>query len=348
VKIWLAIPVILALPAFAQESPAPAQTEAAGGASAIETGAAADSQPALPEDPNAPLSAEDEPINWVDTSHAYATNQAQALTEWMDAFFGDPEYDAESAESLLRLEFINEWDQDDGTDLNVRLRGKVQLPSVSRRLNLVFAGEDGEAATSEEREDEDLIGLQYKLRDSTLSRFDMTLNYSSSSIVRPGVRYRHEGTYSDEMSYRFIQRLQWDADEGFFTTANYDINQKLNEDNILRWANRVRWGEETNGAEWRTRLALRQRKNPDSRRPVALSYFGSINGDTQPDRLVKNYRLGVLWRRKVYREFLFFEVEPAYNYRRRNLDEDREGAWSIELRMEIALHRDLRRVRESD
>ncbi len=56
----------------------------------------------------------------------------------------------------------------------------------------------------------------------------------------------------------------------------------------------------------------------------------------------------MLWRRKVYREFLFFEVEPAYNYRRRNLDEDREGAWSIVLRMEIALQRDLRRVRESD
>ncbi len=140
------------------------------------------SQPALPEDPNAPLAAEDDPINWVDTSHAYATNQAQALTEWMDAFFGDPEYDAESGRVTAAPGVVNEWDQDDGNDLNVRLRGKVQLPSISRRLNLVFAGEDGEAATSEEREDEDLIGLQYKVRDSTLSRFDMTLNYSSSSM----------------------------------------------------------------------------------------------------------------------------------------------------------------------
>jgi hypothetical protein len=24
------------------------------------------------------------PINWVDSSHAYATDSAQALTEWMD------------------------------------------------------------------------------------------------------------------------------------------------------------------------------------------------------------------------------------------------------------------------
>lgn len=287
---------------------------------------------------------EEVPINWVDESHAYATNQAQALTEWMDAFFGDPEYDAEQAESLLRLEFINEWDEEDGNDFGVRLRGKVQLPRVSRRLNLVFSGDDSEAATEEERREEDSVGLQYKVREGTRSRFDMTLNYSSGS-VRPGVRYRSEGPYSDKTTFRYVQRLQWDSDEEFFTTANYDINHSLDEDNILRWANRVRWGEETNGVEWRTRIALRQRKNPEARRPIALSYFASINGESQPDVLTKNYRLGVLWRRQVYRDFLFAEIEPAYNYRRRNLDVDREGAWSIVLRLEIALQRDLRRVR---
>ena len=95
------------------------------------------------EDPN------DIPVNWVDESHAYATNQAQALTEWMDAFFGDPEYDAEQAESLLRLELANEWDEEDGNDFSVRLRGKVQLPKISRRLNLVFAGEERTRALNE-------------------------------------------------------------------------------------------------------------------------------------------------------------------------------------------------------
>ena len=68
----------------------------------------------------------DPDITWVDSSHAYATNQAQALVEWMDAFFGDQTYNLEQAESYLRLEFIEDWDQDDGNKFKVRLRGKVQ------------------------------------------------------------------------------------------------------------------------------------------------------------------------------------------------------------------------------
>ena len=55
-----------------------------------------------------------EDINWVDDSHAYVTDQAQALTEWLDEFFGDPDYDLENAESLRRLELSAAWESDAG------------------------------------------------------------------------------------------------------------------------------------------------------------------------------------------------------------------------------------------
>jgi hypothetical protein len=58
---------------------------------------------------------------------------------------------------------------------------------------------------------------------------------------------------------------------------------------------------------------------------------------------VKNYRVGVLFRRQVYRRYLFMEVEPAYNYRKENEDAKRQFAWSIALRLQIALERDLTR-----
>ena len=82
-------------------------------------------------------------------------------------------------------------------------------------------------------------------------------------------------------------------------------------------------------------------------RPHWGNYFGAIRGVTRPDSFVKNYRLGLTWRRQVYRDFLFMELEPAINYRRRNLDEDREIVWGFVVRLEIALERDLRRVRRS-
>ncbi len=298
----------------------------------------AEQEAAGPNDPNEP------PITWVDTSHTAITNQAQALTEWMDAFFGDPNYNLEQAESFLRLEFIQQWDEEDGSDFNLRLRGKVQLPQISKRLNLVFQDDDEEdGLTEEERQQEDQVGLQYKLREKSRSRVDVTLGWSSDG-PRPGVRYRYEDSLNDRTSYRYLQRLQHDSGDGFYTTGRFDINHILDENKILRWGNRGLWGEETEGVEWRTALSLRQRHKLDTKRPVAINYFTSINGVTRPDSFVKNYRLGLLWRRQIYRDYLFFEVEPAYNYRRRTLEEEREPAWSVVLRLEVALERDLRRV----
>ena len=96
-------------------------------------------QAAAPEEPVEP-SEED----WVDSTHSYATEQAQALTQWMDEYFGEPNYELEAAESFLRLDFVTDWDQEDGNNNRVRLRGKIQVPRISKRLNIVFSDEGGD------------------------------------------------------------------------------------------------------------------------------------------------------------------------------------------------------------
>ena len=52
----------------------------------------------------APDELEEYSYNWVDSGHAYATDRAQELTQWMDSFFRSPNYQFEQAESQLRLQ----------------------------------------------------------------------------------------------------------------------------------------------------------------------------------------------------------------------------------------------------
>ncbi len=306
--------------------------------------AVAIAQTEIRPDPVDPEVKSEPPINWVDTSHAYATDNAQALTEWLDEFFGDPVYDAERAESYLRLELIDDWDREDGNDFKVRLRGQMQLPKISHKAHLIFSGEESEGLEEDERKEQDSIGLQYKVREGKRARIDMTMSYASSHL-KPGIRYRNEGAFSDLYSYRLTQRVQYQHEKQFFSTTLADLNRAISQDSVLRWSNRLLYGEETDGVEWRTRLSLSQRFGKDGKRPLALRYFGVVSGVTRPDSLVKNYKLGVLMRRQMYRDFLFVELEPAYNLRRREIEDKREGQWSLILRLEIALERDLRRVK---
>ena len=299
-------------------------------------------------EPGEPVGTEEPEINWVDTSHEYATNQAQALTRWMDDFFGDPEYNLEQAESWLRVEFEDDWDQEDGHDFGVRLRGKVHLPKTSRRVALVFNGEESELDDREDRDLDDQVGLQLNVSEGKRNRWDATLSVGSGHL-KPGIKFRSEGPLNEQTSYRYVQRAQYEDGEGFFTIPNLDINHILDENRIVRWNNRLLWGERTEGVEWRTRLSMRHRfEDRRLKYPLAMNYFFSVSGVTRPESFVKNYRLGFLWRRRIYRDFLFMELEPAYNWRRRLYEDEREGVWSMAVRFEIALEQNLKRSRRRE
>ena len=285
--------------------------------------------------------AEDAPINWVDTTHAYATDRAQALTEWMDNFFGDPNYDLEKAESLLRVVWRNEFDQSDGYNTKVRLRGKLQLPKISKRLNLFFGGEDGDDLSNDERKSEDRAGLLYTIDQRKRSRVDLTLGFSSEGF-KPGVRYRNQGPLYEDSSYRFTQQVEYRDNKGYFTTGELNFDKALTRADLLRFSNEAVYGEKTEGTEWQSALILYQRRSLHKKDPRVFAWFGSINGVTDP-AYVKNYRLGVLFRRQLYRPYLFVELQPSYNFRKHRDDDERREAWSLELNFEVALERDLRR-----
>jgi hypothetical protein len=296
-----------------------------------------------PEGGPQPATEEDPPITWVDTSHAYATDQAQALTQWMDDFFGNPEYNLDQAESFLRLITEYEWDQSDGNDFGVKLRGKVQLPKISSRLDLVFSGEDDEENLDrDEQQTEDTVGLRFNVREGRRSRFDATLGFASGHL-RPGLRYRLEDNFGQASYYRFTQRLQYENGEDLYATTQLELNRALSENSLVRWANRGIWGQETEGVEWRSNASVRHRLGADTQNPLVLSYFAAAVGVTDPEYLVKNYKFGVKMRRRVYRDFLFLELEPAINFRRRSPEVERETALSMMVRLEILLQRDLRR-----
>jgi hypothetical protein len=218
------------------------------------------------------------------------------------------------------------------------------VPRISKRLNLVFSDDEGDEvqSTLDERDRSNGFGLLYRVSEGDHSRFDLTMGINWNR-VRPGVRYRYQDALSDVSTYRFTQRLQYDNQNGAFATSQLELNRVLGPNTLLRLNNRAVYGEETNGTEWLSRLSLFQRhKTVNRRRQLGISYFGAVNGFTDPD-YVKNYQLGVLFRRQVYRNYLFLEVEPAYNYRKENEDAKRQFGWSIALRLQVALERDLTR-----
>lgn len=280
--------------------------------------------------------------HWVDASHKYATNRAQALAQWMDDFFGAPVRDAERADTFVRAIFLDDWDERDGHDVKVRLRGQVSLPKISERVDLVFSGEESEQTlTEEERAQENDVGVRFNFRNSRRTRLDATLSVRSGPAMLPGVRLRYQQPISENSWARFTQRLQYHTEDGYRSLSNFDVNRILDDKSLLRWNGRVRYREDKDFWDYNTGITYRRWLDDHEKFPSAIEYFVAVSGRDQPQNFETNYRLGFLYRKQFFRQFLFYEIEPSYNWRRDLYEDKREGVLGVVLRLEVMLDRDL-------
>lgn len=85
-----------------------------------------------------PISSED---TWVDSQHQRIEDQVDASVKTIDAWFKTDETNHDHADGTLRIYLDNTWNEYKGIETNVRVRGQVNLPNLSERINLVF-GDD--------------------------------------------------------------------------------------------------------------------------------------------------------------------------------------------------------------
>ena len=277
---------------------------------------------------------------WVDSSHRFATDRTMALTRWVDSFFGDMDGDAEIAESRLRLKITADWDERLGTETRVSVGGKVNLPRLADRVDLVFRGDDPDELGPGDEDDpsQSQVGLQVMLDESASGnhRTDFTVGLSGAG-PKPGVKYRYKTLWGPNTSFRFSQRAQYDFDDGGFATTKLDIDYALSRRSLIRTQNRVLYGENSDGAEWSSNIGVVRQWAVENGFERAAYLYAGIRGHTEPDSYIENYQVGLRLRAQAIREFLFFELEPTLNQRIDAPNLPRETAWAVEARVEFLL-----------
>lgn len=305
----------------------------------------AEPQQELPVEGSAPATGPN--ATWLDRSHEYASRSSDRLANWIDHFFGASRTDQESAYSKLRLSFENDWEEGEAGDTNVRLRGKVHLPRIDKRLSLIFSDEEAEGVRVDPavdsvtgKKENAKVGLQYNVQDEERSRLDFNLGVRSSLKAKANLRYRYEIPVGKQYLHRFTQTAFYIDGEGFGVRSRYEVDRSLDDHRLLRWANNIKFSEDTEGLEWATRLSLGDRIGEKS----AVSYFVWTGGETRPHTLTTSYGLGVRYRRSFYRPWLFYELEPAYAWKRELPESSREGTVLFTATLEIQLEQLARRV----
>lgn len=287
-------------------------------------------------DPDSPL-VEKKKNSLVDSSHRFVTNRFDGIARWFDNFFGDEQSERESAHSIVRLAYRQTFFEGGEQADKLRLRGKVRLPELSRRVNLIFSDDEEEfrqQAGSNNRafadEESQSIALQLDVRRESDFKLDHRIGLRSGGELRIGSRARYLKVFAERWKAGISEELYWQDTKGFGSRTITDIDYVHDPDRLTRWRTYYDYGEKTRGVEWHTRLSFSQALGDDR----AISYYLRTFGVTRPEYLTRAYGPGLVYRQNFWKSWLFWEVEPQYSWVRGEIDDSREGVASITLRLE--------------
>ena len=111
-----------------------------------------------------PVEQEGDKKNVVDRQKEAVDNRIQRASQWVDAFFSDPNFEAESANTLFRIRPELYYRKEQGAKPKIKIRVKFQLPGLSRNASLVIGSDDtGDSFndTVDDSTQETVVGLQF-------------------------------------------------------------------------------------------------------------------------------------------------------------------------------------------
>lgn len=295
-------------------------------------------------------------INTVDRYHEAASSYVVGLGEGMDGWLDkklqspnapSPDYrtpllydaehlaHAEGSQIILSPTFTRSETR--GTVLGLRTRGRLALPRVSDRLDLVF---------DSDRDDKDLTpdvmnandtginsgadaqaSLRYVLskRMRLKPSLEAGLKFKPAPVPKLGLRLRLEHG-EPSFTSRLTQKFYWESDDGFGERTTFDFEHGEKNNYLHRLSTAVLWAESSDGVQIGQTLQLYKFLSKRRAAGIKMGWHGPL----EPHAYVEEYSAHLYWRQRMHRNWLYLSAEPG-------LDWPKENGFKTSLFVQVAI-----------
>jgi len=277
----------------------------------------------------------DNPASGLDRHKETVDTRIQNASQWVDSFFADPNYEAETANTMVRIRPEFYYRKEQGAKGKLKVGIKLQLPNLGKRTSLVIGNEDaieGYDDTSDDSDDEPIVGLQFfgRSTDRWHSSLSAGVKFNEfAGFIGPRVRYLTP--WGNNKSISFTQAVRYQTNGYWNTISRLDFNFILGDRFYFRQTFDGRWrGERSEDEGFRTRISsiLTQRLKSTA----GLQYDFSTIFHTRPDTHVDRYVLSLRYRKRTSRDWLYYEFVPLIAF---DHDYDYKFNPGIRLRVEF-------------
>lgn len=284
------------------------------------------------EDPPDPIPAETgtpepDPL-MMDAAHSRISESLLSSAEWLDAFFDDERFESEDNDSRLKLSFESSAINGEGINFDANTHLRIALPELENRLTFEISGdtedEIGDARPIGDDLDEPIddesdsggftAGFRYLL--AAKEQYNIQIKTGArirafEPVVYIGPRYRQTWDL-ENWTLRFTQRLRWYSDDGWETRSRLDLERPVFDDYFFRTTTEIKWYEIENGLFYDLDFSLSHAIDGRS----AIDFEWNNRFKTRPHDQLSTTVLRLRYRRRVWRDWLSFEVAPQIAYPR--------------------------------
>lgn len=273
--------------------------------------------------------------SWAERSHHKVNQSLQATANWLDHFFANERFEEEQAWTRLKLQWTMTDAETEAFASDVRLRGKVILPNLERRWQLVFEGDpEGNDVTGLNKDDDSTTSIRFIAQENLKNRlsFDAGIRGGfTDPRFRANVQYRIEKE-SDRWLHRFRPIIEYDTRDKWQAFIQIDNERKFGDELFFRSSTVPRWRENTDGFLFSQDFTLF--KKISDRRYLAFDWANNFS--TEPNGKLDAVLLRIRYRREIWQDKLFLEVGPGVRF----LAEDHHEAEAAGyLRFELLFER---------
>jgi hypothetical protein len=257
-------------------------------------------------------------ISFIEYSHDWLKEYIDSLSYnvdgfFIDTFFGDDVIDDDVSGSRAKLSFFTRRVIGQPVDYKYGISIKLVLPNTNERFNLLLQSneeEEGERENNPINSVENVeysTALRYVFQETERWKVNLDTGVRWGLPPDPFSRLRlRRFAYFNDFRVKATQTLFWSANGGVGEKTSVELNQPLNIDRLIRYSGSAQYLLNDDYFKLKYGIELFHELNAKE----VLAYYYRAGGDTISNTTFNNYGIGIRYRRKIYQDWVFAEVNP--------------------------------------
>jgi hypothetical protein len=284
-------------------------------------------------------------LDSIDVKRDYLSGKIVSFATDIDRFFGNDRNYQESNKTVMQLDLARVSGYGGDRKFVLSARANLNLPSTEKRLHLLLESNPDQNITGEPIQTQNSpltnqvsapqsygIAVRYEKIKAELQALHLS---ADAGLKFQGIRInpfaRARGSYSvslDQWRMKAAESVYWFDTIGAGETTQLDLEHFLSEPVLFRATSNATWLNDKQNFDLRQDLSIYHTVNDRT----ALLYQASAIGVTNPESQVTDYVVSILYRYRLHRDWMFFELSPQLHFPKIN---NYRSSPSLGMRLEM-------------